>query len=76
MAPHEVDGPDHLSAGEVLALVADVTMEPPSQDSVLTCLEAADALVPAGELLGAEELAGRAVEMARRARRPDLEGRA
>ena len=59
------EGPDaRLSASEVLAVVADVTMDPPSEDAVLACLEATDALQKSGEPSRAGIYAARAVELA------------
>ena len=59
------EGPEaRLSASEVLAAVADVTMDPPSEDAVLACLEATDALLQSGEPSRAETYAARAVELA------------
>jgi len=59
------DDPEaRLSASDVVAVVADVTMDPPSEDAVLACLEATDALLQSGELSRAESYAARAVELA------------
>ena len=59
------DDPEaRLPASEVLAVVADVTMDPPSEAAVLACLEATDALLESGEPSRAEGYAVRAVELA------------
>ena len=58
------EGDARLSTSEVLAAIADVTMDPPSEDAVLACLEATDALLQSGEPSRAETYAARAVELA------------
>ena len=54
----------HLSTSEVLAVVANVKLDPPSESAVLACLEATDALLQSGEPARAETYAARAVEVA------------
>ena len=53
-----------LSVREVFATVDNVVMDPPSEDAVLACLEAADAAQQGGDPLRAEDYARRAVEAA------------
>lgn len=59
------EGPEaRLSPSEVLAVVADVTMDPPSEEAVLATLEATDALLQSGDPSRAGTYAARAVELA------------
>jgi DNA-binding CsgD family transcriptional regulator len=53
-----------LTVAEVLDVVADVPVEPPSQAAVLACLEAVDALVQVGDVVRAQTFADRAVRVA------------
>ncbi len=69
-------GPGHLPPDEVLACVADVTMDPPTESAMLACLEAVDALLDDGRSDRAGEFARRAVAVAESLDRPELLSRA
>lgn len=53
-----------LTVAEVLDVVADVSMDPPSTDAVYACLEAVDALMQVGDVARAQSFVDRAVRVA------------
>jgi len=69
-------GDDHLTTAEVLDCVAEVRMEPASDEAMLACLEATDALLQGGDVVGANAFAGRGVAVAESLDRPELTARA
>ncbi|MGY2703974.1 helix-turn-helix transcriptional regulator [Nocardioides sp. HB32] len=68
--------PERLSPDELLACVADVSMDPPSEDAMLACLEATDAHRRLGQMELAASAAQQAVAVADALGRPELLARA